>query len=77
MKFQKVDSDSCYMVWKSGLYSIHLFHYTYGGGWEKTQKDGYWAYHDGKRINGSIVYSCFDTLQEAIDACEKYEIKRS
>lgn len=77
MKFEIVTKDGSYGHWKCGLYSIHLFNYRYENERQCTgkmvEKDGFWAYHDSKRIIGQSNWQGFDTLQEAITACENHE----
>lgn len=76
MKFELMTSDCSYKVWKCGLYSIHLFNYAYKDERQccgnVVEKDGYWAYHDCKRITGQSNWRGFDTLQEAITACDNH-----
>jgi hypothetical protein len=75
MKFELVESDRSYKVWKCGLYHIHLFNYVFDGSFNAVkEKDGYWAYYDSKRIIGGNMYQGFDNLQDAIKACENHKI---
>lgn len=73
MIFDKVESDYTNNVWKSGLYSIHLFNYTYDGrACDTLKKEGFWAYYDGTKIEGNNRYGSFSVLEQAIIACNNH-----
>jgi hypothetical protein len=76
MNFELVTSSGSYGYWKCGLYSIHRFSYSYKDERQCTrdlvEQPGFWAYYDSKRILGKSNWQGFDTLQEAITACDNH-----